>query len=997
MRRNIFYLIIFVNQLVLGQVYFPTNTGVKTEEDTYKAITNVKIHSNSNEIIESNSILIHKGKIVAIGKNIPIPKNARIYNMQSLHIYPSFIELHNDFGIKKPKRIQSSGRSAEYSPKRKGYYWNDHILSDYNSIKDYNYNKDLATKMRKIGFGVVNSHRKNGIHRGTSVLIALNDFANDGERILSDKKAEHFSFSKSVTSSQSYPGSIMGSMALIRQLYHDANWYKQGKNANKDISIESILDNIKLPKIFDAGDKLNVLRAGKISSEMGLNFIIKGSGNEYQNIEEIKALGTKLIIPLNFPDPYDVSDPLLTKKIELSQMLYWNQAPSNPSLLEKSKIIFALTASDLKNQDNFLKNLRKAVKYGLSEKTALEALTIIPAKILKMENKIGVLKKGAYANFIVTSGSIFDDKTKIFENWVNGHAHVISDRKKIDIDGKYQISIGVENYDLEIKNSTSSIQVSVKLDSIKLNSKANYRDGWLHLTLFDKSQKNFARLSSKIDAEKFILSSGVDFDGENFDSVLKPVKSDSKENEKKSKVKKENIREVLKLRYPNNAYGFEKIPKPQNVLYKNVTLWTNEKEGIIENTDLLVKNGKINLIGKDLNIENVKIIDGTGKHLTSGIIDEHSHIAASSINEGGQNSSAEVTIEDVIDPDDINIYRNLSGGVTTIQILHGSANPIGGRSAIIKLKWGSSIKEMLYPNSNPFIKFALGENVKQSNWGSFSRFPQTRMGVEQLYIDYFQRAREYGQRWTNYNNLDRKTKSRTPKPRYDIEMEILWEILQGKRYISCHSYVQSEINMLMKVAEKFDFRIRTFTHILEGYKVADKMKIHGVGGSTFSDWWAYKFEVNDAIPYNGAIMHNAGVTVAYNSDSAEMSRRLNQEAAKAIKYGGVSEEEAWKFVTLNPAKLLGIDDKVGSIKVGKIADLVLWSGHPMSIYSQVEKTMIEGAFYYEADLLPAKIKQIEDERKKLILQMLNEKNMGSNTTNFKQRRKTEFHCETIDY
>ena len=432
-------------------------------------------------------------------------------------------------------------------------------------------------------------------------------------------------------------------------------------------------------------------------------------------------------------------------------------------------------------------------------------------------------------------------------------------------------------------------------------------------------------------------------------------------------------------------------------MYKNVTIWTNEKEGIIQNTDLLVKDGKISLIGKDLDVKNVKIIDGTGKHLTSGIIDEHSHIAASSINEGGQNSSAEVTIEDVIDPDDINIYRNLSGGVTTIQILHGSANPIGGRSAIIKLKWGSSIDEMLYPNSSSFIKFALGENVKQSNWGSFSRFPQTRMGVEQLYIDYFQRAKEYGQRWINYNNLDRKTKLRTPKPRYDIEMEVLWEILQGKRFISCHSYVQSEINMLMKVAEKFDFRIRTFTHILEGYKVADKMKLHGVGGSTFSDWWAYKFEVNDAIPYNGAIMHNAGVTVAYNSDSAEMSRRLNQEAAKAIKYGGVSEEEAWKFVTLNPAILLGIDDKVGSVKVGKIADLVLWSGHPMSIYSQAEKTMIEGAFYYEADLLPAKIKQIEDERKKLILQMLNAKNMGSSTKNFEQRRKREFHCETIDY
>ncbi len=1000
MKRNLFCFIILICQVSFGQEYFPTNTGVKTENDTYKAITNAKIHSSSNEIVESNTILIRKGKIVAIGKDIPIPKNARIYDMQSLHIYPSFIDLYTDFGITKPKRNQNSGRSSQYGPKRKGYYWNDHILGDYNSIEDYNYNKDLAKKMRKIGFGVVNSHRKNGIHRGTSILIALNDYVNDGERILSDKMAEHFSFSKSITSSQAYPSSIMGSMALIRQLYHDANWYKQGTNKNKDLSLEAILDNIKLPKIFEAGDKLNVLRAGKVGSEMGLNFIIKGSGNEYQNLRQIKNLKAKLIIPLNFPDPYDVSDPLITKKIELSQMLYWNQAPSNPSLLEDSKIVFALTSADLKNQDNFLKNLRKSIKYGLSEKVALEALTIIPAKILKMQNKIGTLKKGAYANFIVASGSLFDEKTKLYENWVNGDSHIIFDRNKIDINGLYQVSFENENYDLEIKNSLTSIQVNVKRDSIKLKSKTSYKDGWLHMTVFDENEENYARISSKIQNKGIISSNGFDFSGNHFNSILKVVEESNKTTEdKKTNAKrksKENPREVLKLRYPNNAYGFEKIPSAENVLFKNVTIWTNEKDGIIENADLFVKDGKISLIGKNLDVKNVKIVDGTGKHLTSGIIDEHSHIAASSINEGGQNSSAEVSIEDVIDPDDINIYRNLSGGVTTIQILHGSANPIGGRSAILKLKWGSSIEKMLYPNSSPFIKFALGENVKQSNWQSYSRFPQTRMGVEQLYIDYFQRAKEYGEKWSNYNTLDRKIRLKTPKPRYDIEMEVLWEIIQEERFISCHSYVQSEINMLMKVAEKFNFRINTFTHILEGYKVADKMKNHGVGASTFSDWWAYKFEVNDAIPYNGPIMHNAGVTVAYNSDSAEMSRRLNQEAAKAIKYGGVSEEEAWKFVTLNPAKLLHIDDKVGSVKIGKNADLVLWSGHPMSIYSQVEKTMIEGVFYYELDMLPSKIKQIENDRKKLILQMLNEKKTGSKTKNYQPKRRGEFNCETLE-
>ena len=270
------------------------------------------------------------------------------------------------------------------------------------------------------------------------------------------------------------------------------------------------------------------------------------------------------------------------------------------------------------------------------------------------------------------------------------------------------------------------------------------------------------------------------------------------------------------------------------------------------------------------------------------------------------------------------------------------------------------------------------------------------MGVEQVFVDYFQRAKEYQESWAEYNALPRKAKARTLAPRYDIEMETLVEILEGKRFISCHSYVQSEINMLMKVAERFGVTINTFTHILEGYKVADKMKEHGVGGSTFSDWWAYKFEVNDAIPYNGAIMHSQGVTVAFNSDDSEMSRRLNQEAAKAVKYGGVSEEDAWKFVTLNPAKLLHIDDQAGSIKVGKSADLVLWNNHPMSIYAIAEKTMIDGIFYYELDRATAQVEQIQRERNQLIQQMVSAKNGGAPTKKAPKKQAREFHCETLD-
>ena len=357
------------------------------------------------------------------------------------------------------------------------------------------------------------------------------------------------------------------------------------------------------------------------------------------------------------------------------------------------------------------------------------------------------------------------------------------------------------------------------------------------------------------------------------------------------------------------------------------------------------------------------------------------------MNEAGHNSTAEVSIEDVVDSEDVDIYRNLAGGVTSIQILHGSANPIGGRSAIIKLKWGESPENLIYDNSPKFIKFALGENVKQSNWGDNvrSRFPQTRMGVEQVYIDYFNRAKAY----------DAAKKSGKPY-RKDLELEVLAEILNKERFVTCHSYIQSEINMLMKVAEQFNFNINTFTHILEGYKVADKMEKHGVGGSTFSDWWAYKYEVNDAIPQNAAIMHNQGVVVAINSDDAEMSRRLNQEAAKSIKYGGISEEEAWKFVTLNPAKLLHIDDRVGSIKVGKDADLVLWSDHPMSIYSKAEKTLIDGTVYFDIERDKRMREEMKREKNELTTMMLQAKNKGLKTKPIEKKEDETFHCDSVN-
>ena len=975
-----------------SQDYFPTNSGVKTTESHYQAIINATLHPSPKKSIEKGTILFKEGKIVAMGQTVNLPENTQVHDFSGKHIYASFIELHSTFGLKSKGTSSRRGRSTQYENKREGYYWNDHMISDYNSIEDYNYEKTAAEAYRKAGFGVVNAHRAEGIHRGTSVLVALNDQKSDAQRLIDDAAAQHYSFSKSSLSGQYYPGSIMGAMALLRQFFHDADWYKKGGAKNTDLALQAHNQNAGLPAIFEAKNKLDVARAAKIGKEFKLPFIITASGKEYEHLNALKEVNARLLLPVNFPKAYDVTDPVSTQKIALSDMRYWNQAPANPAKVAQAGIPFALTTYGLAKKTSFLANLKKAVAYGLNESTALAALTTVPAKMLNQQNALGALKKDAFANFIVTNGPLFDDATKIEENWVQGNRHKIIQNQAINIDGKYSLMLQEQNLSLEIKNSISKITATVKQDSVKLKTKASYKDGWISLQIQNEN-KTYAQLSAKITNPKHLEGSGTSFDSK---SITWMAHFEETVEAKEKKKKEKTHPAPVAVTYPNNGFGFSQLPQAQNVIFKNATVWTNEAEGILNNTDVWVENGKIKAIGKNLSADGVKEIDATGKHLTSGVIDEHSHIGASSINEGGHNSSAEVTIEDVINPDDINLYRNLSGGVTTLQILHGSANPIGGRSAIIKPRWGESAENLLYQGADPYIKFALGENVKQSNWSSYNRFPQTRMGVEQVFVDYFQRAKEYQESWKAYNALSRKAKARTLAPRYDIEMETLVEILEGKRFISCHSYVQSEINMLMKVAERFGVTINTFTHILEGYKVADKMKEHGVGGSTFSDWWAYKFEVNDAIPYNGAIMHSQGVTVAFNSDDSEMSRRLNQEAAKAVKYGGVSEEDAWKFVTLNPAKLLHIDDEVGSVKVGKSADLVLWNNHPMSIYAIAEKTMIEGVFYYELDRATAQVDKIQQERNQLIQQMVVAKNGGAPTKKAPKKQAREFHCETLD-
>lgn len=1004
--KNFFLLIVIVfnASLINAQETFNVN-GTHHKNHNYYAFTNATIYVDYKTKIENATLLIKDGKVEAVGSKVDIPTNVVTYDLNGKFIYPSLIDLYSDYGMPSIKKDKNPNYGPQFENKNKqAINWNQAIKPEVEAGKLFTVNEKKAEELRRLGFGSVLTHQHDGIMRGTSAFVTLaNDKAN--MVMLGDNITSHLSFNKG-TSTQDYPGSLMGMIALIRQTYYDVDWlFNNTKVDEYNISLNTIIENWKLPQIFEANDKLNILRADKIGDEFETQYIFKGKGDEYQRINEIKGTKGKLIVPLNFPKAYDVEDPYDALRVNYSAVKNWELAPFNLGILEQNNIDFSITAADLKDKKVFYKNLQKAVKHGLSEETALKALTYAPANFINQYDKVGSLEKGKLANFIITSESLFAEKSKIYENWIQGKQYIIEDYRLIDGSGNYSLNIDGNIYDLKVKGDPKKLSGSIEIidgkDTNKIKASVNIEGQLVSLNFNpnDEYQKGIIRLSGTVSSNGGIWDgNGQLSNGEWVKwSAIKGKDEDKKDEDKKEEKSDSLI--VPSIQYPNMAYGFfDSIPKPETIIIKNATVWTNEDDGILKNTDVLLRNGKIAALGKDIVAEGARVIDGKDKHLSAGIIDEHSHIAISrGVNECTQAVTAEVSIADVVNSDDINIYRQLAGGVTAAQLLHGSCNPIGGQSALIKLRWGAAPEQMKINDSTSFIKFALGENVKQSNWGQFNtkRFPQTRMGVEQVYYDAFIRAKEYQKEWDTYAALPEKVRPTVTAPRIDLEMETLNEILNKERFISCHSYQQGEINMLMHVGDSMGFTVNTFTHILEGYKVADKMKKHGAGGSTFSDWWAYKYEVNDAIPYNGAIMHNQGVVTAFNSDDAEMGRRLNQEAAKAVKYGGVSEEEALKFVTLNPAKLLHLDHRMGSIKVGKDADVVLWSDNPLSIYAKVEKTIIDGVVYFDLDKAEELQKANQEEKARIIEKMIQAKKGGEKTQPAKSKKPKLYHCDTV--
>lgn len=953
---------------------------IRDERPKVFAFTNATIFVNDTTKIEPATLVIRNGKIESVGTDLAIPSDAVVRDLKGKFVYPSFIDLYSTYGVEAPANTTARDprsaltRQQVFESRIDGpYYWNDAIKPYADANQTFHVNAAAATELKKLGFGAVLTQKHDGIMQGVSSLVSLAD--DDEEQVvLRAKAAAGYSFDKG-TSEMSYPSSPMGVIALIRQTFYDADWYsKQTDKTFYDESLESVIRNKKLLSVIQTKDKINLLKADEIAREFGLNYIIKGSGDEYQLINEIKKTGSSLLLPVNFPEVPDVTDAYKAILVPLEDLKHWELAPYNPARVAEQNIPFAFTTDGLREKKQFRDNLLKAVKCGLKKEDALKALTMTPAKMLGCDKMLGSLEKGKIASFFITSEDYFNADCVIYENWVQGKRYVFEENIAPELPGTYALKLSNnEVYKITIAKEKATFSLNLDLEENKKEAgKITVSENLISLAI--QKDKKWLQFSGWIKGKE-ISGTGVLANGENVTWKLEFLGDEVPKNQ--DKKKEENVTEPGKVIYPFVAYGYETRPECKDFVIRNATVWTSEKDGILQNSDVLVKNGKIAAVGSGLKTENVWEIDGTGMHLTPGIIDEHSHIALYSVNEGTHAVTSEVRMKDVVNPEDLTIYRQLAGGVTSSHLLHGSTNPIGGQSVLIKLKWGTTPSEMIIKDQVGFLKHALGENVKQSSFSSSSRFPQTRMGVEQSIHDAYVRAKEYQQKWNVYNSLPAAVKAKTQQPRKDLQLDPVVDEFNFKSFMVCHTYVQSETNMILELAKEFGIKPHTLIHDNEGYKLANEMKAAGAAGSVFSDLWNYKYEVYDAITYNAALLWKQGVLVCINSDYAEIGRHLNQEAGKIVKYGGLSEVEALKLVTINPAKVLHLDDRTGSIKVGKDADLVLWTDNPLSVYANASKTFVDGTLYYDFQADKEIYRKIQAERARIINKIIAE---GGNRT-----------------
>ncbi|HSV62508.1 MAG TPA: amidohydrolase family protein [Chthoniobacterales bacterium] len=952
-----------------GQVTTVPKQGIRENDPRVHALTNARIVAAPGKTIEKGTIVIRDGLIVEVGPDVKVPAEARVWDLAGKTIYPGFIDAYSRVDLPEtlkpePPRADTDPDDPNAKPKdvpkesAKGMRsWNPRVTPERRAADYLNLDKKATKALRDLGFTSALVVPARGVFHGSSALINLQE-ADVDTMVVAPLIAQHIGFDfdrDGRDGDRGYPNSLMGSIALIRQSFLDAQWYQAAQDAYRknpatterpetNASLAALAEQMQRnPAVFEAEDELDLLRALRIADEFKLKPILFGNGYEYRVRKSLAEKKAAIILPLDFPKPPEIERPENALEVELDELQHWDRAPSNPARLAEAGIPFALTTEKLeKPEKDFWSRLRLAVRRGLSKEAALAALTTTPAEMFGVADRLGSIAPGRMANLVVATGDLFGDDARILTTWVDGRSYDTDQARERDVRGTWEIAAEGKTLPLIIEGKLEKLDAKLGGEKATVSAKEDTVLVIAPAKLFDKGEGSI-RLTGQIAGET-IAGTGdapgltnLRWNAKRTAAYTPPPK---KSDEKPSPLDKPlDFPET----YPAGAFGRAAAPdQPKTVLIQGATIWTSGPQGTLQNADLLVTAGKISAVGPGLKAPGgATVVDGKGMHVTPGIVDCHSHTAISrGVNESSHAVTCEVRIGDVIDATNIGLYRELAGGVTSANILHGSANPIGGQNQVIKFRWGALPEELKFADAMPGVKFALGENVKQSNWGDKfrTRYPQTRMGVEQIMRDRFKAAQEY--------DAALKKKSALPVRR-DLQLEAISEILSGKRIIHCHSYRQDEVLAFLSLAREFKIKVGTLQHILEGYKVADVMAKDGVGGSTFADWWGYKYEVIDAIPDNAAMMNGQNVLTSVNSDSADLARRLNTEAGKSMKYGGLSPEDALKLVTINPAKQLRIDAKVGSLENGKDADFVIWTGNPLSNYSRVQQTWIDGRKYFD--------------------------------------------------
>ncbi|MEO1007875.1 MAG: amidohydrolase family protein [Planctomycetota bacterium] len=947
--------------------------GPRRSEPARTALVGGTIHAGPDAEPFVGTLVFAGGRIVSITQGEAATlAGTLVHDASGLHLYPAFIEPFYEIDVDAPA-----------PPGSPGAHWSAKVTPRRNALDAEWPGESTRGELRNLGFAVAGLSPDGGIFRGWTGAISLaepsDDMSKERPTILAERVSQVVAFESSGWGTRAYPTSQVGAVALVRQTLLDAEWQtRQGGGVANALTPIGDRDT---PMWFDTPGELEAIRAAKMAREFGRHAVIVGSGQEYQRLDALiqesadARSGLRFVLPLNFPEAPRVTSVAQAESIDLGTLMAWEQAPTNPRRVVEAGLGVALTSSKLSKRSDFHKNLRRAIEHGLAEERALAALTTEPARLLGITRHAGTIEAGKLANVIVATGPIFDAKSQIRDLWIEGRRHEISTPKPPSLEGTWELTLADRfrlDATVDAKGKATISDPAIEGGDTPTASATIERANDTVTFVFDHEpfgMPGIFTLTGTLSGDA-LIGTGARSDGRVFEftGVRQPRDADEQQETTRVDSNDADLPPEDLGGYPFGPYAMAEVPASESLLIVNATVWTVADRGILEDAWVLVRDGTIQSVGTGgyPKIAVDRTIDAGGRHVTPGLVDAHSHTGTwtGGTNEAGQAVTAEVRMADTTDPNPVNWYRQLAGGVTTVNTLHGSANPIGGQNVIQKVRWGAvHPDDMHLEGAMPGIKFALGENVKQSNWGDrfTTRYPQTRMGVETLIRDRFHAAQEYA---ANGN--------KTANGRTDTELEALAEILAGERLIHCHSYRQDEILMLCRVAEDFGFKIGTFQHGLECYKVAEAVKEHAIGASIFSDWWAFKVEVQDAIPYAGPILHEAGVNVSFNSDSDELARRMNVEAAKAVKYGGLSPEEAIKFVTINPAIQLGIGDRVGSLEPGKDADIAIWSGDPLSTMSRCERVFIDGREYYSLERDAAHRSRIARERERLIQKLMRE-------------------------